>query len=71
VAVQAGAKRVALFHHDPAHDDETLDALAVAAVAQGEAAGVEVITAYEGLTLAFGSAEGSVAGLATPAPLAG
>jgi phosphoribosyl 1,2-cyclic phosphodiesterase len=63
VAAEAGAKRLALFHHDPSHDDETLDGLATAAVATGEAHGVEVLAAYEGLTMAFGSAEGSVAGV--------
>lgn len=64
VAAEAGAKRLALFHHDPSHDDVTLDGLANAAAAQGEAVGIEVITAYEGLTVAFGSAESPVAGLA-------
>ena len=63
VAAQAGARRVALFHHDPSHDDDTLDALAAAAAEQGEALGVEVIAAYEGLTIAFDSLEGSVAGV--------
>jgi len=71
VAVQSGAKRLALFHHDPAHDDETLDRLAAAAVAQGEAAGVEVIAAYEGLTIAFGSAADSMAGVPQAAPVPG
>jgi phosphoribosyl 1,2-cyclic phosphodiesterase len=66
VAVEAGAKRVALFHHDPSHDDETLDALAKAAVVLGEAHGVEVLAAYEGLSVAFGSAEDSVAGVPAP-----
>jgi len=63
VAAQAGARRVALFHHDPSHDDDTLDALAATAAEQGEALGVEVIAAYEGLTIAFDSLEGSVAGV--------
>jgi phosphoribosyl 1,2-cyclic phosphodiesterase len=56
VAAQAGAKRLALFHHDPAHDDATLDRLSAAATAQGEDAGIEVLAAYEGLTIAFDSA---------------
>ena len=63
VAAEAGAKRLALFHHDPSHDDETLDGLATAAVAAGEERGVEVLAAYEGLTVSFGSAEGSVSGV--------
>ncbi|HET9771802.1 MAG TPA: MBL fold metallo-hydrolase [Acidimicrobiia bacterium] len=65
VAAEAGAKRLALFHHDPSHDDETLDGLATAAVAAGEARGVEVLAAYEGLTLAFGSADGSISGVSS------
>ena len=59
VAAQAGAKSIALFHHDPSHDDATLDTLAAKAVAQGEAVGVEVIAAYEGLTIAFDSTRSS------------
>jgi len=69
VAAQAGARRVALFHHDPSHDDDTLDRLTAGAVEQGEALGVEVIAAYEGLTVAFDTLEGAVAGVpATDAP---
>jgi phosphoribosyl 1,2-cyclic phosphodiesterase len=63
VAARAGARRLALFHHDPAHDDETLDRLGAEAAAAGEVAGVEVLVAHEGLTVSFGSAEGSVSGL--------
>ena len=66
-AAAAGVRRLALFHHDPSHDDTTLDGLATAAAAQGEAVGVEVLAAYEGLTFAFGSAEGSIANV----PVAG
>ncbi len=55
VAAEAGAKRLALFHHDPAHDDDTVDALL--ARAQDTAASTslsEVVAASEGLTLSFG-----------------
>ena len=48
-ARQAGAKRLCCFHHDPAHDDATLDRL-VAEVA-GAADGVEVSGASEGQTI--------------------
>ena len=68
VAAQAGARRLALFHHDPAHDDDTLDALTAAAAQQGEALGVEVIAAYEGLTIAFDHLDGAVAGPPTTGP---
>ena len=49
VAEQAGAKAVALYHHDPMHDDDMLDALAVKC--EQMHCGVDVIVAREGLTL--------------------
>ena len=45
----AGVQRLACFHHDPAHDDPTVDRL-IAAAAEA-APGVEVIGAREGLSL--------------------
>ncbi|HET7181465.1 MAG TPA: MBL fold metallo-hydrolase [Candidatus Limnocylindrales bacterium] len=48
-ARQAGVRRLAAFHHDPAHDDATLDRL-VAEVADA-ATGVEVTGAREGETI--------------------
>ena len=54
VANQAGAKRLALFHHDPAHCDEQLDAILSAAQDAAASTGLhEVISAYEGLTVAL------------------
>lgn len=50
LATTVGAKRLALFHHDPAHDDEHIDAQVEAAQAQAGAA-TEVIAAREGLTI--------------------
>ncbi|HEX2627006.1 MAG TPA: MBL fold metallo-hydrolase [Candidatus Limnocylindrales bacterium] len=50
-ARQAGVHRLAAFHHDPAHDDSTLDRL-VAEVADA-ATGVEVIGAREGETISL------------------
>jgi ribonuclease BN (tRNA processing enzyme) len=53
VAARAGARRVALFHHCPSHDDAALDALV--AEARDRVAGVggdvEVLGAHEGLRL--------------------
>jgi phosphoribosyl 1,2-cyclic phosphodiesterase len=52
VAAEAGVRRLALFHHDPGHDDATIDALA--AHARSVAAGTsieEVLIAAEGLTI--------------------
>jgi phosphoribosyl 1,2-cyclic phosphodiesterase len=52
VAEAAGARTLALFHHDPLHDDATVDCLLAAArrVARGD---LEVVAAYEGLTVAL------------------
>jgi len=51
VAVQAGAKMLVLFHHDPAHHDDFVDQLARDAAARGREYGLEVVAAYEGMTL--------------------
>ncbi len=54
VAALAGAKRLALFHHDPSHSDEIVDRLVVEAreLAEGTSV-VEVMAAAEGLTVAL------------------
>lgn len=51
VAAKSGAKRLALFHHDPSHCDDILDELTARAIEQGRERGVEVIAAREGMTL--------------------
>jgi len=56
VAKEAGARRLALFHHDPSHDDDFVDRLASDARCLGAMAGVEVFAAAEGLRLTLGSA---------------
>jgi phosphoribosyl 1,2-cyclic phosphodiesterase len=48
VAIRAGARRLALFHHDPSHSDDQMDQLASMAQAMGRAARVEVFAAHEG-----------------------
>jgi phosphoribosyl 1,2-cyclic phosphodiesterase len=52
VAAAAEVERLALFHHDPLHDDATLDCLLSAArhLARDR---FEVVAAYEGLTVAL------------------
>ncbi|CAN5678598.1 MBL fold metallo-hydrolase [soil metagenome] len=62
VAAEAGAKRLALFHHDPSHGDETVDRLQneARAFAQGTSV-VEVFAAAEGFTVALSPAPASVA----------
>jgi phosphoribosyl 1,2-cyclic phosphodiesterase len=53
VAKEAGAKRLALFHHDPARNDDALDAVLECARPFGETMGIEVLAAAEGLTVSF------------------
>lgn len=53
VAVASGVGRLVLFHHDPSHDDDTLDRLLLEARALAGASGVEVLSAHEGLTLSL------------------
>lgn len=55
VASEAGAKRLAMFHHDPAHSDEKLDEMLRYTQELAERSSVtEVLSAYEGLTLSLG-----------------
>ena len=55
LAAEAGARTLVLYHHDPSHDDDRMDALAGAAAACGRARGIEVVAAYEGLRLTLGA----------------
>lgn len=48
-AAQVGAERLVTFHHDPEHDDDTLDRIHRYSAAQ--AAGFEIIPGRAGLTL--------------------
>lgn len=55
VAVAAGVGRLVLFHHDPQHDDATLDAMCAGARNLPAASSLdEVIAASEGLTISLG-----------------
>ncbi len=49
LAALAGARRLVTFHHDPAHDDETLDAMLDSA-RRSAPAGLEVLAGREGDT---------------------
>jgi phosphoribosyl 1,2-cyclic phosphodiesterase len=51
VAREAGARRLAMFHHDPAHDDAEMDRLHREAAICGAQIDLEVLCAYEGLSL--------------------
>jgi phosphoribosyl 1,2-cyclic phosphodiesterase len=55
VARQSGARSLALFHHDPAHDDDFVDKLAAAARARAAEIGVpHVFAAAEGTRVHLG-----------------
>jgi len=55
VARQAGASRLALFHHDPGHEDDEADLLAAEAKEWAAEIGVpEVFPAHEGMRLTLG-----------------
>ena len=51
VATEANARRLCLFHHDPAHSDADLDAMCEVGQGLGARHGVDVLTAREGLTV--------------------
>ncbi len=54
VAATAGVKALALFHHDPMHDDARLSALEALALTLPGAGDVDAIfSAYEGLTISL------------------
>ena len=54
VAAEAGAKRLALFHHDPSHDDEIVDRLLLEAKGHAEGTSVvEVLAAAERTTVSL------------------
>jgi phosphoribosyl 1,2-cyclic phosphodiesterase len=55
LAKVAGARRLALFHHDPSHHDQLLDELAACAREWGVRQDIEVLCAAEGLTVTLGS----------------
>ena len=45
VAHQAGVKELVLFHHDPAHDDEKIDAMLIDAQKKAESLNIEKVSA--------------------------
>ena len=58
VAARSGAKRLAMFHHDPSHCDDQIDDLLAQARGFAQGTGiVEVLAAAEGLTLSFDVAD--------------
>ena len=51
VAAEAGVRRLALFHHDPTHDDAFIDCLVEKARLMAGRRVEEVLAASEGLTI--------------------
>jgi phosphoribosyl 1,2-cyclic phosphodiesterase len=51
VAIAAKVKRLALFHHDPSHDDEMIERMTSAAQQCAAAHGIEVFAATEGASV--------------------
>ncbi len=71
VAATAGARRLALFHHDPARSDDKIDALLASARRLGAQRGLhEVIAASEGLTVSLTGLASSNGAAPTPAAAA-
>src|SRR5580704_4327697 len=68
-ALAAGARRVALFHHDPLRDDDAMDALVATARARAAGAPLDVFAAAEGLAIDVTPAAGAP-GRSRPAPAA-
>ena len=55
VAAEAGARRLALFHHDPRHTDDDIDRLLAEARATDDARRLDgVLAAREGLAIDLG-----------------
>ncbi len=54
VAIKAGVRALALFHHDPSRSDVDIDRLTARAKARGLASGVEVFAAAEGMGIEVG-----------------
>ncbi len=55
VAAEAGAHRLAMFHHDPTHHDAAVDEMLDRARGLASGSGIdEVVAAHEGLVVSFG-----------------
>ncbi len=56
VAAESGARRLALFHHDPSHSDRQIDAMLAHARSLGSTSpGVEISAASEGTSTVLGA----------------
>ena len=60
VATQAGARRLALFHHDPSHDDLMVDSILLEAREKlPRSFPLEIVAAAEGVTMSLGAVAAS------------
>jgi phosphoribosyl 1,2-cyclic phosphodiesterase len=55
ICIEAGARRLVLYHHAPAHGDDQMDRIAEMYLAKGAGVGIEVLTSFEGMTLPIGN----------------
>ena len=51
MARQAGARRLALYHHDPGHGDDDIDRMLESVAPAAEAADIDVFAAAEGMVV--------------------
>jgi phosphoribosyl 1,2-cyclic phosphodiesterase len=61
VAHESEVKRLALFHHDPAHGDEWVDRIVADARRKGERWGIEVFAAKEGQKVVLDASDHGIA----------
>ncbi|HUJ60070.1 MAG TPA: MBL fold metallo-hydrolase [Kofleriaceae bacterium] len=54
ICAEAGVRRLVLYHHAPMHGDDQMDQIAATYLAKGAGLGIEVLTAFEGMTLPVG-----------------
>jgi phosphoribosyl 1,2-cyclic phosphodiesterase len=54
ICVEAGARRLVLYHHAPTHGDDQMDRIAAEYLSQGAKRNIEVLTSFEGMTLPIG-----------------
>jgi phosphoribosyl 1,2-cyclic phosphodiesterase len=55
ICAESGVRRLVLYHHAPSHSDDQMDEVAATYQRLGERVGIEVVTSFEGLTLAVAS----------------
>jgi phosphoribosyl 1,2-cyclic phosphodiesterase len=55
ICIEAGVRRLVLYHHAPGHTDEQMDQVAQTYLAKGAQVGVEVLTSFEGMSLPIGA----------------